>query len=62
MGESNLDKFERADLFDNDSKENIEEFPSRWEILTRNADLPWIREISKVGKSINVVSHSLKAI
>jgi hypothetical protein len=62
MGESNLDKFERADLFDNDSKEIIEEFPSRWEILTRNADLPWIREISNVGKSINIASHSLKAI
>jgi len=62
MGESNLDKFERADLFDNDSNECTEEFPSRWEILTRNADLPWIGEIPKVGKSINVASHSLKAI
>ena len=62
MGESNLDKFERADLFDNGSKESTEEFPSRWEILNRNADLPWIREISNVGKSINVKPHSLKAI
>jgi hypothetical protein len=55
MGECNLDKIEWAD-FDDGSPENVEEVPSHWEILTRNANILWRCEIPCTGENGNAIS------
>ena len=62
MGECNLDKIEYSELHGEnfpDNGQNVEgEVPSRWEILARNADLPWRSEIPCTGENGNDITSS----
>lgn len=58
MGECNLDKIEYAELYGETSQETEREYPSHWEILTRNANIPWRSEIPYTGENGNVASSN----
>ncbi len=52
MKKSNLDQTELAAYHDQDSFELGMEIPSRWEIMSRNADIPWRYGIPSLGENI----------
>ena len=56
MKECNIIKMKYAELFGADSPEITDEFKSRWEILTRNADLPCIGETGETFKYDSLVA------
>ena len=58
MGECNLDKIEYAELYGENSQETDDEYPSKWEILTRNANIPWRSEIPYTGENGDCVASS----
>jgi hypothetical protein len=51
MSECYIDKLEYVDLFGVYSIDDEEEGLSRWEILARNANLPWRFEIPCAGEN-----------
>ena len=53
MGECNLDKNEYAELYGETLHGMEWEALSRWEILARNADIPWRTEIQGTGENGN---------
>jgi hypothetical protein len=52
MKRNNLDQIELEGHHDQDSLEIGEEIPSRWEIMSRNADIPWRYGIPSLGENI----------
>jgi hypothetical protein len=62
MGECNLDKIEYAELYGENSQETEDEYPSKWEILTRNANIPWRSEIPYTGENGDCVASSGRGI
>jgi hypothetical protein len=53
MKRNNLDQIELKGHLDQDSLEFGDEIPSRWEIMSRNADIPWRYGIQSVGENID---------
>jgi len=62
MGECNLDKIEYAELYGDNSQETEDEYPPKWEILTRNANIPWRSEIPCTGENGDCVTSSCRRI
>jgi hypothetical protein len=62
MGECNLDKIEYTELhgenFPDMAQDGEGKVLSRWEILARNADLPWRSEIPCTGENGNDITSS----
>jgi hypothetical protein len=58
MGECNLDKIEYAELYGETFPGMEGEALSRWEILARNADIPWRSEILGTGENGNNITSS----
>jgi hypothetical protein len=52
MKHSNLDQIELAPYRDIDTTEPGEKIPSRWEIMSRNADIPWRYGIPSLGENM----------
>jgi hypothetical protein len=52
MKHSNLDQIELAPYRDLDATESVEKIPSRWEIMSRNADIPWRYGIPSLGENL----------
>jgi hypothetical protein len=50
MEKSSLDKVKYTEFFGVDSPEITDELTTRWEILSRNADLPCIGETGEMFK------------
>ena len=51
MGEFNLGKIEFVNLCDLAATEIEDDFSRRWEILTRNANIPWRFELTCPGEN-----------
>ena len=64
MKHSNFDQIELVPYRDLDANEPEEKIPSRWEIMSRNADIPWrygipsLRENLKTGFPNNLHSYT----
>ena len=54
MKHSNLDQIELLPYRDRDSNELEEKTPSRWEIMSRNADIPWRYGIPSLGENLKI--------
>jgi hypothetical protein len=52
MKHSNLDQIELAPYRDIDMAEPGDKIPSRWEIMSRNADIPWRYGIPSLGENL----------
>ena len=52
MKRSNLNQIELTAYRDLDSLEINEDVPSRWEIMSRNADIPWRYGIPSLGENV----------
>ena len=62
MGECNLDKIEYAELYGETFPGIDVEVLSHWEILARNADIPWRTEIQGTGENGNNILCSGRRI
>jgi hypothetical protein len=52
MEKGNLDQIEMSDYHDQDSSELGEKIPSRWEIMSRNANIRWRYGNPALGENI----------
>ena len=52
MRKLNLDQIELAPYRDLDATESGEKILSRWEIMSRNADIPWRYGIPSLGENL----------
>lgn len=52
MKHSNLDQIEVLLYRDMDANEPEKKIPSRWEIMSRNADIPWRYGIPSLGENL----------
>lgn len=52
MKHSNLDQIELTPYRDLDAAESREKIFSRWEIMSRNADIPWRYGIPSLGENL----------
>jgi hypothetical protein len=56
MGECNLDQIECLDFRDYNYAVEVEDVPSRWDMIKRNADILWQAEIPCTGENGNAIS------
>jgi hypothetical protein len=56
MIQNNLEQIECLDFCNFNYLEVQEQVPSRWEIISKNADIPWQAEIPCTGENGNIVS------
>ena len=54
--ESDIYKLEPADNYENETDENDEKVPTRWELLILDGDIPWRCEIPYTGENGNCFS------
>jgi hypothetical protein len=54
MKHSNLDQIELVPYRDLDVTESGDKNPSRWEIMSRNADIPWRYGIPSLGENLKI--------
>ena len=54
--ESDIYKLEPADNYENETDENDEKDPTRWELLILEGDIPWRCEIPYTGENGNCFS------
>ncbi len=52
MKHNSLDQIELTPFLDLDEPEWGEKIPSRWEIMSRNADIPWRYGIPSLGENL----------